>query len=392
MPALRQGLLDAFNEERKTNDTAQYTNDEQGFKEWMSDQVGSYLLDETKKAQNQTDSFFKRLSNKIKAFVKEFSNFANRRYGVNPAFADYVVELKRINTDPGHFMTKYLAAAEIQETLEKLGDEIPLNDPNAPRKIKQTIDTLIDSGEPLGVGAFLKQVLFAKDDLLRGFGPAGIKLAQMFRGQPQSTEAIGFLTAATTIARGKMTEIQDILGVRKTGEMTQEKMDILLQAEDNTIPTEQLGPQAARIREWLTEHYDSLGLEKIGISKLSNFFPRSLLIEEVAGNPEKKQALVELLMEFNDGLTEQEANEAVEATIADISNEIEIDSDGAKYNIGLIKSRAALYKNVPTKRLRDAELLEDPHRALQKYIDNTVKRVELNKEGDQKELLSCLVK
>jgi len=390
VPALRQGLLDAFNEERKTNDTAQYTNDEQGFKEWMSDQVGSYLLDETKKAQNQTDSFFKRLSNKVKAFVKEFSNFANRRYGVNPAFADYVVELKRINTDPGHFMTKYLAAAEIQETLEKLGDEIPLNDPNAPRKIKQTIDTLIDSGEPLGVGEFLKQVLFAKDDLLRGFGPAGIKLAQMFRGQPQSTEAIGFLTAATTIARGKMTEIQDILGVRKTGEMTQEKMDILLQAEDNTIPTEQLGPQAARIREWLTEHYDSLGLEKIGISKLSNFFPRSLLIEEVAGNPEKKQALVELLMEFNDGLTEQEANEAVEATIADISNEIEIDSDGAKYNIGLIKSRAALYKNVPTKRLRDAELLEDPHRALQKYIDNTVKRVELNKRGGPERIAELL--
>ena len=105
IPKLREGLLDAYNKELQNNDTAQYTNDEQGFKEWMSDQVGSYLLDETKKAQNQTDSFFKRLANKINAFVKEFSNFANRRYNVAPAFADYVVELKRINTDPGHFMT-----------------------------------------------------------------------------------------------------------------------------------------------------------------------------------------------------------------------------------------------------------------------------------------------
>ena len=393
IPKLRQGLLDAFNQDREGNDTAQYTNDEQGFTEWMSDQVGSFLLDETKKAQNQTDSFFKRLAGKIQAFVKEFSGFATRRYGVSPAFADYVVELKRINTDPGHFMTKYLASAEIQQTVEKIGKEIPLGDPKAPQKIQQTVNRLKETGETgaaLGVGEFIKMVLLAKDDLLRGYGKGGKALAQMFRGQPQTTEAIGLLTATTTIARAKMTQIQDILGVRKSGEMTQEKMDILLQAEDNTIPTEQLGPQAARIREWLTEHYDSLGLEKIGIGKLSNFFPRSLLIEEVAGNPEKKQELVNLLMEFNDGLSEQEANEAVEATLADISNEIEIDSDGAKYNIGLLKSRAALYKNVPTKRLRDAGLLEDPHRALQKYIDNTVKRTELNKRGGPERIAELL--
>ena len=393
IPKLRQGLLDGFNQDREGNDTAQYTNDEQGFTEWMSDQVASFLLDETKKAQNQTDSFFKRLAGKIQAFVKEFSGFATRRYGVSPAFADYVVELKRINNDPGHFMTKYLASAEIQQTVEKIGKEIPLGDPKAPQKIQQTVNRLKETGETgaaLGVGEFLKVVLLAKDDLLRGYGKAGKALAQMFRGQPQTTEAIGLLTATTTIARAKMTQIQDILGVRKSGEMTQEKMDILLQAEDNTIPTEQLGPQAARIREWLTEHYDSLGLEKIGIDKLSNYFPRSLLIEEVAGNPEKKQELVNLLMEFNDGLSEQEANEAVEATLADISNEIEIDSDGAKYNIGLLKSRAALYKNVPTKRLRDAELLEDPHRALQKYIDNTVKRTELNKRGGPERIAELL--
>ena len=82
IPKLREGLLNAYNQELQNNDTTQYTNDEQGFKEWMSDQVGSYLLDETKKAQNQTDSFFKRLANKIRAFVNEFSNVAKRRYNV----------------------------------------------------------------------------------------------------------------------------------------------------------------------------------------------------------------------------------------------------------------------------------------------------------------------
>jgi hypothetical protein len=390
IPKLRQGLLDGFNQDREGNDTAQYTNDEQGFTEWMSDQVGSYLLDETKKAQNQTDSFFKRLAGKIQAFVKEFSGFATRRYGVSPAFADYVVELKRINTDPGHFMTKYLASAEIQQTVEKIGKEIPLGDPKAPQKIQQTVNRLKETGAVLGVGEFMKTVLFAKDNLLRGYGKPGKALAQMFRGQSQTTEEVGLLTAAVTQSRAKMNEIQDILGVFKTGDMTQDKMNILLDAESSK-PTEELGPQAQRIRQWLVEHYDKLNLQEIGIDRLSNFFPRSLAINEIAADSTgKKEALVELLMEFNQGLSEQEANEAVEATLADISNEIEVDSDGAKYNIGLLKSRAALYKNVPTERLREAELLEEPHRALQKYIDNTVKRTELNKRGGPERIAELL--
>jgi hypothetical protein len=95
-------------------------------------------------------------------------------------------------------------------------------------------------------------------------------------------------------------------------------------------------------------------------------------------------------MEFNDGLTEQQANQAVEATLADVSSEIEIESDGAKYTIGLLKARAELYKNVPTERLRQAEVLEEPHRALQKYIDSTVKRVELNKRGGPEKIAELL--
>ena len=390
IPKLREGLLDAYNEELQNNDTAQYTNDEQGFKEWMSDQVGSYLLDETKKAQNQTDSFFKRLANKINAFVKEFSKFANRRYNVAPAFADYVTELKRINTDPGHFMVNYLVRSEIEQTVEKIGKEIPLGDPKAPQKIQQTVNNLKETGQLLGVGEFMKSVLFAKDNLLRGYGKAGKALAQMFRGQSQSQEEVGLLTAAVTMARAKMNEIQDILGVYKTGDMTQEKMKILLDAESST-PTEQLtDPRARRIREWLVEHYDSLNLQELGIGRLSNFFPRSIAVNEIAGDAGKKQALVELLMEFNEGLSEQDANEAVEATLADVSSEIEIESDGAKYNIGLLKARAELYKNVPTERLRQAEVLEEPHRALQKYIDNTVKRTELNKRGGPQRIAELL--
>ena len=50
-------------------------------------------------------------------------------------------------------------------------------------------------------------------------------------------------------------------------------------------------------------------LQEIGIDRLSNFFPRSIAVNEIAADSNgKKQALVELLMEFNTGLSEQEAN------------------------------------------------------------------------------------
>ena len=385
---LRDSLLKAFEKELETNPTSQYQG-ERGFEEWMSDQVGTYLVDQTLKAQNQTDSFFKRIADKIRAFFNDVNNIAKNRYKQDQAFLDYVVELKKLNMLPDR-TTNYQANAEIEQTVEKIGKEIPLGDPKAPQKIQQTVNKLKESGEALGVGQFIKSVLFPKDNLLRGFGPAGIKLAQMFRGQSQTTEEVGLLTAAVTQARAKMNEIQDILGVFKAGDMTQDKLNILLEAESST-PTEELtDPRAVRIREWLSEHYDKLNLQEIGIGKLSNFFPRSIAVNEIAGDAGKKQALVELLMEFNDGLTEQQANQAVEATLADISSEIEIESDGAKYNIGLLKARAELYKNVPTERLRQAEVLEEPHRALQKYIDNTVKRVELNKRGGPQRIAELL--
>ena len=414
IPKLREGLLNAYNQELQNNDTTQYTNDEQGFKEWMSDQVGSYLLDETKKAQNQTDSFFKRLANKIRAFVNEFSNVAKRRYNVAPAFADYVIELKRINTEPGHFMVKYLARSEIEQTVEKIGKEIPLGDPKAPQKIRQTVNKLKETGNIVGVGEFLKVVLYAKDNLLRGYGKPGVALAQMFRGQSQTTEEVGLLTAAVTRARAKMNEIQAILGVTKSGDMTEDKMKILLDAENNNIPTEQLDTQAKQIREWLNRHYESEDLKAIGVDKLSNFFPRSIAIQEIAGDDGKKAALAELLMEYNPGLTREQADLSVEITLSDATNEIELAAlkqaeilgtveetleelrkernipSHARYSLGLTKARVKLYSRIPTKRLRDIEVLEDPHRALQKYIDNTVKKVELNKRGGSKRIEELL--
>lgn len=413
---LRQSLLDAYNTERETNDTAQYTNDDQGFNEWMSDQVGSYLIDETKKAQNQTDSFFKRIAGKIKAFVKEFSNFAKRRYGTDPAFADYVTELKRINTDPGHFMTKYLASAQIEETVEKIGKEIPLGDPKAPQKIQQTVNRLKETGNIVGAGEFMKTVLFAKDNLLRGYGKPGIALAQIFRGQSQSQEATGLLTAYVTKARAAMNEVQSILGVTRSGDMTQDKMNILLEAESNVATNQLKTPEAKRIREWLEEYYTKEDLKELGIDKLSNFFPRSLAINEIAGDDGKKQSLVELLMEFNPGLSESEANLSVEITLSDATNEIELAAlkeaeesplttveetlaelkkqrnlpSYARYSLGLAKARVKLYSRIPTQRLRDIKVLEDPHRALQKYVDNTLKKSELNKRGGPKRIEELL--
>ena len=146
----------------------------------------------------------------------------------------------------------------------------------------------------------------------------------MFRVQSQTTEEVGLLTAAVTRARAKMNEVQAILGVTKSGDMTEDKMKILLDAENNDIPTERLEPQAKQIREWLDRHYESEDLKAIGVDKLSTFFPRSLAIQEITGDDAKKAALAELLMEYNPGLTREQADLSVEITLSDATNEIEL--------------------------------------------------------------------
>ena len=62
---------------------------EAGFQEWLSDQIAVFLTNETKQAKNQTESFFKNIASKIKAFFTKYAAVAKRRFTSDPVFNDY---------------------------------------------------------------------------------------------------------------------------------------------------------------------------------------------------------------------------------------------------------------------------------------------------------------
>ena len=389
---LRGALEAAFQKERETNETMQYNNpDIDGFAEWMSDQVSRFLVDESLKAQNQTDSFFKRMAKAITTFYKEYADIVKRRFTADPAFNDYVVELSKINKRE---KANYEIKARVEETLEEVfGKESSFYKASQrpAERLQKTTNKLIQEGKlPKGVA----NIFYTADGLVRTFGEAGVKIGQFFYSQSSSTDATGLLTAKNSIGLSKMSQIQKILGLKKAADLTAEKMDILYEAENEQINTQDLKtPEAKELREWLSKHYDELGLSSLGIDKVSNFFPRVIAITELLNSDGiKKAKLVELLVERNKGgefeVSEQEANEIVESimkdpALASVDNSTEEDSS---FNLGLLKKRADSFKALTTKELREEGLIEQPEVALQRYIDNSVKRSEFEKRGGAAEL------
>lgn len=393
---LREGLEAAFEKERQTNDTMQYNNpDIDGFAEWMSDQVSRYLVDESLKAQNQVDSFFKRIAKAISTFYKEYAPIVKRRFTADPAFNDYIVELSKINKQE---KANYEIKARVEETLEEVfGKESSFYKASKrpAERLQKTTNKMIKEGKlPKGVA----NIFYTADGLVRTFGETGVKIGQFFYSQSSSTDATGMLTAKNSMGLDKLNQIQKILGVKKAADLTAEKMDILYEAENEQINTQDLKtPEAKALREWLSKHYDELGLEGLGIGRLSNFFPRVIAITELLNSDGiKKNRLVELLVERNKGkefeVTAKEANEIVESIMkdpnkADLNNSTQEDTG---FSLGLLKKRADAFKALTTKELREEGLIEEPQVALQRYIDNSVKRYQFEKRGGSAELTTLV--
>tara|TARA_R100000808_G_scaffold1846_2_gene7841 strand:- start:2912 stop:9004 length:6093 start_codon:yes stop_codon:yes gene_type:complete len=401
-PKLRKALITAFREEQQTNDTKQYNtpDQEKNFTEWMSDQVASYLVDETKKAQNQTESFFKRIAIKIKAFWKGFNEIASRRFKVSPTFRTYVNELSKLNkTRPNNYQVQ----AEVENEVEQVIKDVPLSSPRAAQKIQAATKKVVETGSIDHLN-FLKKVFYDKDNLLRGFGPGGIGLAKMFRATSQSEEAIGALTEGPNISRSKMNQIYSILGITKLSQLVGEKEAILLEAENELISRENLQTSEAKeIRTWLTDFYNELGLKDMGIAFRKNFFPRLLSIAELTGDDSKRQRLEQMLVEKNKGKTftnkqgksftidERLAAHLVDSVIADPTKaSIDITSEEEAFSIGLTKGRAETFEALSTKDLRSIGVLEEPYIALQQYVQNMVKKQQIEKRGGTKQIQEYL--
>ena len=373
VPRLRKALEKAFQKELQTNSTEQYQlPNGKGFQEWISDQVATFLVDETKKAKNQEESFYKSIATKIKAFFTKYSEVANRRFTMNPVFNDYIQEVMLSNRNNNF---RYEQKASIEENVENL--EKVLNK-NAPKTLQRTVNRIIETGEiPSSkvdsATRTLRTIFQDKDGLLRSFGEPGKALAKLFKQRVGTREATGYLTKVFSLARAKMNEVQTILGVETASDMNQEVEKILQELEDPD--NQQLSEKAQEIRNFLTKHYNDLNLGELGVGFLESYFPRLFLMEELLNDPGKREQLANLLVEYNETLTISDARDAIVEMLKDPEEDANFSRDEEEsFAVGMLAQRAELFRNIPTKDLREAGLLEDASYSLQRYIQNSVKR------------------
>ena len=389
------------------------------FEEHGANQIAKYLIDETAKATDGGEAIYKRIAAKLRAFFKKMSQSFRNRFKVDPAFDEYITKLvsdrKRGLGNPQRTPNRMFNSAIIRSIVI---DEMPkiapkLGSKPALDKIAKVAKKIAESDsktakwvkKALGLG---KEVTYTADNMLRGLGPIGVTIANILYSQSSTTTELGWSKAKQQKIYEYTNKVARILGFEELSEVTDEAMEVLYEAEDNTTNTDKLSPKAKEIREFLEKMYvDEEFKTYAGINKISNYFPRSISLANLENSTVLQDKLVNLLVEFNKGnifldkdnkqykMTPKEARATVDLLISDPENtNIDLYSDAGKFALGLSKERSKAFKNIPTKELRNAtdesadenSLLNDPAETLRNYMTSTIKRAELNRRGGAKEI------
>ena len=398
---LFNNLLKEFEKAKQEIGTNQYEG-EFGFEEWYADQIAAYLLDPTKSAKNQAQSFFKRIAAKIQEAFNSLSSVVRQRFDLNPTFAEYVEEVTSSYRDgvkdpirqptslPERYYVRNIVDNFIPQTVKNVAGKKFFND------LRKTTAELLSSDKK--IPRMLKYVFYDNDNFLRSLGPVGKQISEIFYAPTQSRTQTGFLTSKIVKINAKVNELSNILGLDEVATVTPEARQILLEAEDNTKANEELSEKAREVREWLSNFYEQEGLNELGIQKLENYYPRLVNIAEIQNSPALRDGLVNLITEFNPSINEQQATEMVDNLVVDPDNGLlegnetnVTEAEFNDFNLGILKQRAEAFKNIPTARLRqlkdgDKEALTSPDIAIRRYIGNAVKRVEYQKKGGAKEV------
>ena len=445
---LRQSLQAEFEKAKAEIETKSYDG-EFGFEEWYADQIGAYLLDASKKAQNQTQSHFKRIANKVRLAFKKFGDVLKRRFTLNPSFENYVEQVIKSYKDGSKDPVRNPLSSEDRILIRNMTEELVPNSfksiASKPqmRQLKSMAERLLSSEKTLP--RFFKFLLYPADNFLRSLSKEnkiGEQIAQIFYSRSQSGEATGFLTAKISSINSYLSELFTILDVDGASGITQEALDILLEAEDNNVADANLSPKAREVREWLSEFYERRNLNKLGIRKALNYFPR--VMSEALSKSETLQAgLVNLLVTYNEGktftrpipqkntdgsvrtnadgsiiyergkdgklkqesftITPEYARIMVDGIVKNMGDHKNVDThDNVEHvsmrelGIGLVKHRAEAFQSIPNKALRNLKdeagdsVLEDPAISLQKYIVNVVKKTEYTQRGGAKRVSRLL--
>ena len=393
-PKLRNDLMAAWKLDVKVSEQYQ---GKFGFEEWFADNMGGWLLREAKKPTNAVESFFYRLTEKIRAVFDSIDANLRRRFSQNESFDLYVQDV--IKSYKGGIQANTGMSIPNKVIVRNMVDELAVTvKPFMPKKllqqVKQKIVALLSVKEELmpndkrhwSVAYFLQPA----HNYLRKFSP---ELASVFYSMSQSEERAGTLNARVLLMYQRLNELNKLAPTKKT--LTGKSIDLdaweptLLAAEDDRIPTNQLSPEARKVRQYLEDFYENyIRGEDKSVGKLKHFYPRILALAEIQANPEIKANVVELLKEFNpkgpkgvlidaQGKDISSFEAIVDALVRDgQSNPDDVIPDVADVALGTSEARAKYFKNIPNSRLREIGALEAANTSIRRYVEDMTKRLD----------------
>lgn len=391
VPAIRKKLLQAYEKIRESKDAPEtYTNNETGFENFVADQFGIAIrkelgLEVDGKAYDQMNgpakAWFTRLAKSQKKMFNQSKTY-RKRTEVDESFQEYAADLQEKLVNPANQQASYTDKASIETMIDSiLGPETASD-----KQIRKAMEQAGKIFRSKKLPTWMQKIFLTADTRLRNYGPIGVQVADFFNLDPRTVSEsgrAGIFTLKTRRANAMHNKVAKILGVEDGwiySSLTDEQRQIVNEAADDTKSTRDLSPKAQELRNYLEEVYDDLGLERYGIDKRKNFFPRVVAVAEIAGNENLQIVARQLLKEANPKATDLEIHDAVNGIVKLGSGELDFNPQD-KIDIGMMQERKKLWSNVTNKQLIDSGLALPAEVGLQQYLDKLALKYEFEQSG-----------
>ena len=384
-----------------------YTGD-YGFEEWYADQMALFLINEGKKPGNGSEAYFKRLANKIRKFFNDLHKTIQERFGkgINPEFNNYaqqVVQSYKEGRTPEEQPLQTTTKVRIRDMTDSVTNfaKQTIGEKNARRINTEAKKILagIDNNVPQNMKHWgVKWLIAPAHNYLTKVG--GEELANIFYSRSQSTDKTGHLNYRILVINQYLNSLYDLIDPQKAGEPSRAEIqqfnELLLQAEQESINTEDLPPKAQEIRKWLDNFYETyVSPNNPKIKKRKNFFSRQLDLSSIENNPNARGELAKVLKAYNPQISDDLINKVIEEIIrGEESSDLNVDESGSDLAIGMGVERAELFTAIPNEALRrgvdaqgninpegDVGVLISPDQAIRKYVEDMVKRTDYNNKA-----------
>ena len=389
-------LKKAYQEQLKTKNNKQYTNDDAGFEEWYADQVSAWAGKQTKTPGKFAESHFKRIGLKMQQIWRKSRSFVRQmfrsatdtqkaqtrtlkdRFTLDETFEQYMESvLNSVNGAQSRSEPNWRYANKTdsaKNNYNRMKDDF-LNKVGSIEG-KPLLTKLMEAMKDIWNSSLfdgLAKVLFSADQYARSrLGQYGPAFANLFYHRTQSAkDAMGDMLNKSHRALDKWNaQFSEIIG--KDQDISRK---VLEEMQSGVPINESVDP---KMRQKLADFFDRFHSDYLvkripGIGKVQNYFPIVYNIAALQGNPDA--FLAELAKA---GLNPKEAQTVMRAML---------DNDGAfteeMPNPELVgpsfdsKLQRKL-KNIDMQAMQKLGFYQDPMLAVQLYLKQATKHAEYN--------------